>query len=159
MLVSRASISSVWTHHSPPCGIRKRDALAPQECKALPGSGELLNKQPTFQNYLPTPIEIGTIHQRNTLTLNTWVGGKLKLLFGGSDLLKYGLFLLFSKCLHSQGPCFEDSGLIPLPHLFLSIKKWLKFLIWAEQTEWSKSSTKITLNVRNKHSIHEKKTL
>lgn len=75
MLVSRASISSVLTRHWALCGIRKRDALAPQECKALPGSGELLNKQPTFQNYLATPTEIGTIHQRNSLTLNTRVGG------------------------------------------------------------------------------------
>lgn len=27
---------------------------------------------------------------------------------GGSALLKFGLLLLFSKCLYSQGPCFED---------------------------------------------------
>lgn len=75
MLVSRTSISSVLTYHLALCRIWKRVGFAPQECKAFPGPGELLNKQPAFQNYLGIPAEIGAIHQRDSLTLNTWVGG------------------------------------------------------------------------------------
>lgn len=43
----------------------------PQERKALPGSGEILKKQPAFKIYLGTPSDSGTIQQRNSLTLNT----------------------------------------------------------------------------------------
>lgn len=69
------SISSVLTHRWALCQIWKRVGFAPQECKALPGPGELLNKQLTFQNYLGTPADIGTIDQRESLKLNTWLGG------------------------------------------------------------------------------------
>lgn len=63
------------TCHSDLLGIWKGDALVPQERKALPGSGEILKKQPAFKIYLGTPSDSGTIQQRNSLTLNTWVGG------------------------------------------------------------------------------------